>query len=100
MALAAMMMAGLDGVRNRIDPGDPTDVDIYELSPEDAGNIPQVPSSMEEAVEALGDDHDYLLEGGVFTQDVIDHYIAFKEQESRDVFLHPVPAEFHHYYHI
>ena len=100
LAFSAMMMAGLDGVRNRIDPGDPTDTDIYELSPEEAGNIPQVPSSMEEAVEALGEDHDYLLEGGVFTQDVIDHYIAFKEQESRDVFLHPVPAEFFHYYHI
>ena len=100
LAFSAMMMAGLDGIRNRIDPGDPTDTDIYELSPEEAGDIPQVPSSMEEAVAALGDDRDYLLEGGVFTQDVIDHYIAFKEQESRDVFLHPVPAEFFHYYHI
>ena len=100
LAFSAMMMAGLDGIRNRIDPGDPTDVDIYELSPEEAGDIPQVPSSLEQAVAALGDDHDYLLEGGVFTQDVIDHYIAFKEQESRDVFMHPVPAEFFHYYHI
>ena len=100
LAFSAMMMAGLDGIRNRIDPGDPTDTDIYELSPEEIGNIPAVPTSMEEAVEALGEDHDYLLEGGVFTQDVIDHYIAFKQQESRDVFLHPVPAEFFHYYHI
>ena len=100
LAFSAMMMAGLDGIRNRIDPGDPTDTDIYELSAEEIGNIPAVPTSMEEAVEALGNDHDYLLEGGVFTQDVIDHYIAFKQQEARDVFMHPVPAEFFHYYHI
>ncbi len=100
LAFSAMLMAGLDGIRNRIDPGDPTDTDIYELSPEEAARIPSVPSSMEEAVAALGADHDYLLDGGVFTQDVIDHYISFKEQESKDVFLHPVPAEFFHYFHI
>ena len=62
LAFSAMMMAGLDGIRNRIDPGDPTDTDIYELSAEEIGNIPAVPTSMEEAVEALGNDHDYLLE--------------------------------------
>ena len=100
LAFSAMLMAGLDGVQNRIEPGDPVDTDIYELSPEEIGNIPAVPTSMEEAVAALGADHEYLTRGGVFTQDVIDHYISFKEQESRDVFLHPVPAEFFHYYHI
>ena len=100
LAFSAMLMAGLDGIQNRIEPGDPVDTDIYELSPEEIGNIPAVPTSMEEAVAALGADHEYLTRGGVFTQDVIDHYISFKEQESRDVFLHPVPAEFFHYYHI
>jgi glutamine synthetase len=100
LAFSAMLMAGLDGIRNMIDPGDPTDTDIYELSPEEIGNIPAVPTSVEAAVEALGGDHDYLTEGSVFTQDVVDQYIAFKEQEARDVFLHPVPAEFFHYFHI
>ena len=100
LALSAMLMAGLDGIRNKIDPGDPTDVNIYELSSEDAAGIHSVPASMEDAVAALGADHDYLLRGGVFTQDVIDHYITFKERESRDVFLHPVPAEFFYYFHI
>jgi glutamine synthetase len=100
LAFSAMLMAGLDGIRNKIDPGGPTDTDIYELSPEEIGNIPAVPTSVEAAVEALGGDHDYLTEGSVFTQDVVDQYIAFKEQEARDVFLHPVPAEFFHYFHI
>ena len=100
LAFSAMLMAGLDGIRNKIDPGDPTDTDIYELSPEEIGNIPAVPTSMEAAVEALGADHDYLTVDNVFTQDMVDHYIAFKEQEARDVFLHPVPAEFFHYFHI
>ena len=100
LAFSAMLMAGLDGIRNKIDPGDPTDTDIYELSPEEIGNIPAVPTSMEAAVAALGADHDYLTVGDVFTQDVVDNYIAFKEQEARDVFLHPVPAEYFHYFHI
>ena len=95
-----MLMAGLDGIQNQIDPGDPTDTDIYEMSAEEAAGIRSVPTSMEEAVSALADDHDYLLAGGVFTQDVIDQYIDFKQTEARDVFLHPVPAEFFHYFHI
>ena len=100
LALSAMLMAGLDGVRKKIDPGDPRDENIYEISSEDAGSLRAVPTSMEAAVSALGNDHDYLLQEGVFTQDVIDHYISLKEQEARDVFLHPVPAEFVHYFHI
>ena len=100
LAFSAMLMAGLDGIRNKIDPGDPTDTDIYELSAEEIGSIPAVPTSMEAAVEALGNDHDYLTAGDVFTQDMVDHYIAFKQQEAKDVFLHPVPAEFFHYFHI
>jgi glutamine synthetase len=100
LALSAMLMAGLDGVRKKIDPGDPREENIYEISSEDAGSLRAVPTSMEAAVSALGNDHDYLLQEGVFTQDVIDHYISLKEQEARDVFLHPVPAEFVHYFHI
>ena len=100
LAFSAMLMAGLDGIQNQIDPGDPTDTDIYEMSAEEAAGIRSVPTSMEEAVSALADDHDYLLAGGVFTQDVIDQYIDFKQTEARDVFLHPVPAEFFHYFHI
>ena len=100
LALPAMLMAGLDGIKNKIDPGDPVEENIYELGPEEAGSIKAVPSSMEEAVAALGIDHEYLLQGDVFTQDVIDHYIALKEQEARNVFLHPVPAEFVYYFHI
>ncbi|MCY4086146.1 MAG: type I glutamate--ammonia ligase [Actinomycetia bacterium] len=100
LALSAMLMAGLDGIRKKIDPGDPVDENIYDLPPEEAARLSAVPTSMEEAVEALGNDHDYLLHGSVFTQDVIDHYISLKEQEARDVFLHPVPAEFVHYFHI
>ena len=100
LAFSAMMLAGLDGIRNRIDPGDPVDTDIYELSPEDAAGIRQVPTSMEEAVKILDDDHDYLLDGGVFTADLIEKYVEFKQQEAQDVFLHPTPTEFFHYFHI
>ena len=100
LAFSAMMLAGLDGIINKIDPGDPVDTDIYELSAEEAAGIPAVPTSIEDALEQLTDDHDYLLAGGVFTPDVISHYVEFKQQEAKDVFLHPVPAEFFHYFHI
>ncbi len=100
LAFSAMLMAGLDGVRNKIEPDDPVDTDIYELSAEEAAGIPSVPASLEGSLSALADDHDFLMEGGVFTQDLIDHYQDFKLQEARDVFQHPVPAEFFHYYHI
>ena len=100
LAFSAMLMAGLDGIRNRIEPGDPVDTDIYELSGEEAANIPSVPHSLEGSLEALAADHDFLMEGGVFTQDLIDQYQDFKLTESRDIFMHPVAAEFFHYYHI
>ena len=100
LAFSAMMMAGLDGIINQLDPGDPVDADIYELSPEEAAGIPAVPTSMEESVAILADDHDYLLAGDVFTPDVIERYVEFKQQEAQDVFLHPSPTEFFHYFHI
>ncbi len=100
LAFSAMLMAGLDGIRNQIEPGDAVDTDIYELSAEEAANIPSVPHSLEGSLRALADDHDFLMEGGVFTQDLIDQYQDFKLTESRDVFMHPSAAEFFHYFHI
>ena len=100
LAFSAMLMAGLDGIRNQIEPDDPVDTDIYELSAEEAAGIPSVPHSLEGSLQALADDHEFLMEGGVFTQDLIDEYQDFKLTEARDVFMHPVAAEFFHYYHI
>ena len=93
-----MLMAGLDGVINKIDPGDPMDVDIYELEPEEAANVRSTPGSLEEALSALEADQDFLLRGGVFTQDVIDTWIAYKREAEVDaVNLRPHPYEFHLY---
>ena len=66
------MMAGLDGITNRIDPGEPLDKDIYDLPPEELQNVPSTPGSLEEAIKALAKDHEYLLKGDVFTEDVIE----------------------------
>jgi glutamine synthetase len=71
LAFSAMLMAGLDGIKNKIDPPEPVDKDLYELPPEELAEVPQVPASLEEALDALESDHDFLLEGGVFTDDVI-----------------------------
>ena len=99
LAFSAMLMAGLDGVRNKIEPPDPVDKDIYELPREELENLPSVPASLEEALEALGDDHDYLLEGGVFTEDVLEGWITYKmDSEVSQVRLRPHPYEFHLYY--
>ena len=101
LAFSAMLMAGLDGVKNKIEPPDPVDKDIYELPPEELQNLPSVPASLEEALAAMADDHDFLLEGGVFTQDVIDTWIAYKMQhEVSAIRLRPHPHEFHLYYDI
>jgi len=101
LAFAAMLMAGLDGIKNKIDPGEPLDVDIYELSGAEAKSIPTVPASLEEAIKALEEDHDYLLAGGVFTQDVIDVWIEYKRENEIDALrLRPHPYEFYLYYDI
>ncbi len=98
LAFAAMLMAGLDGVINKIDPGEPMDVDIYELEAEAAANIRSTPGSLEEALNALEADQDFLLRGGVFTPDVIDTWIAYKREAEVDaVNLRPHPYEFHLY---
>ena len=101
LAFSAMLMAGIDGVRNKIEPPDPVDKDIYELPPEELANLPGVPASLEESLSALSEDHEFLLEGGVFTQDVIDTWIEYKmDREVSAVRLRPHPHEFHLYYDI
>lgn len=99
LAFAAMLMAGLDGIQNKIDPGEPLDKDIYALSPEELSQVPSTPGSLEEALNALKDDHEFLLKGDVFTQDVIDTWIEYKmNKEVNPVKLRPVPYEFFLYY--
>ncbi len=101
LAFSAMLMAGLDGIKNRIEPPDPVDKDIYELGPEALAELPAVPASLEEALAALEDDHEFLLEGGVFTEDLIETHIAYKMQaEVTALRLRPHPHEFELYYDI
>ncbi len=98
-AFSAMLMAGIDGIRNQIDPGDPLDVDLYDLSPEEAANVPQVPGSLEEAMDALENDHDFLLVGDVFTSDLIETWLDYKRaNEIDEMRLRPHPYEFFLYY--
>ena len=99
LAFAAMLMAGLDGIRNQIDPGDPLDVDLYDLSPEDAAKVPQVPGSLDEVLDALEEDHDFLLEGDVFTSDLIEVWLDYKRTNEIDPMrLRPHPYEFFLYF--
>jgi len=99
LAFAAQLMAGLDGIRNRIEPLEPIDKDLYELPPEEAKNIPQVPASLEEALQALESDHEFLLEGGVFTDDLIRTWISLKrDTEILPLALRPHPYEYELYF--
>jgi glutamine synthetase len=101
MAFSAMLMAGLDGVQNKIDPGDPLDKDIYALSPEELADVPTAPGSLEEALRALEEDHEFLLKGDVFTRDAIDMWLSYKqENEVDELRLRPHPFEFFLYYDI
>ncbi len=101
LAFAAMLMAGLDGVQNRIEPPDPMDKDLYDLPPEELAKVPQVPGSLEEALSALESDQDFLKAGGVFTDDLISTWINFKRlKEIDEVRLRPHPWEFMLYYDI
>jgi glutamine synthetase len=101
LAFSAMLMAGLDGVRNKIEPPPPIDKDLYELPPEEAANVALVPNSLDAALAALENDHDFLLEGGVFTPDVIETWLDYKRTRELDaVRLRPHPWEFHLYYDI
>jgi len=95
------MMAGLDGIQNRIDPGEPQDKDLYELPAEEAKLIKQVPGSLGAVLDALEADHDFLLKGDVFTMDMLDAYIAYKRVNELDpVRLRPTPFEFSLYFDI
>jgi glutamine synthetase len=98
LAFAAMLMAGLDGIQNKIHPGEPADKDLYDLPPEEAKNIPEVCYSLEQALESLDKDRAFLKAGGVFTDDVIDSYIALKMQEVTKVRMSTHPLEFELYY--
>ena len=99
LAFAAQMMAGLDGIVNKIEPHEPVDKDLYELPPEEAKNIPQVPGNLEEALVALENDHEFLTQGGVFTEDLIGAWIDYKrESELLPYAQRPHPFEYELYY--
>jgi glutamine synthetase len=99
LAFAAMLMAGLDGIQNKIEPPKPVDKDLYELEGAEAAAIPQVPGSLDVVLDNLEKDHDFLIKGGVFTKDLIDTWIDFKRKQEVDyVRLRPHPAEFELYY--
>jgi len=101
MAFSAMLMAVIDGIENKIDPGDPLDKNIYDLPPEELAEIDAAPGSLDEALNALAEDHEFLLKGDVFTKDVIDMWIDYKmENEVNPVKLRPHPHEFYLYYDI
>ncbi|HYP05613.1 MAG TPA: type I glutamate--ammonia ligase [Bryobacteraceae bacterium] len=101
LAFAAMMMAGLDGVQNRIAPGEPLDKDIYDLSPEELKSVPSMPGSLDEALTALEDDYSFLLKGDVFSEELIETFINYKRRaEAEAVRLRPHPYEFALYYDI
>ena len=98
LGFSAMMMAGLDGIQNKLHPGDPMDKDLYDLPPEEAMDIPTVSSSLEMALEALDADRGFLTAGGVFTDDMLDGYIALKMEEVRQLNMTTHPVEFDLYY--
>src|SRR5881398_3751520 len=101
ITFAALLMAGLDGIQNRIDPGEPLDKDIYDLPPEELANVPSLPGSLDESLKALEDDHEFLLKGDVFTTQLIDRWITYKrDNEITPLRLRPHPLEFSMYYDI
>src|ERR1700736_2087433 len=101
LAFSAMMMAGLDGVMNKIDPGEPLDKDIYDLSPEEMKNVPSMPASLDEALTCLEEDHAFLTKGDVFSEELIETFVSYKRKsEAEAVRLRPHPYEFALYYDI
>jgi glutamine synthetase len=101
LAFSAILMAIIDGIENKVDPGEPLDKDIYGLSPEELADIPSAPGSLDEALAALQEDHEFLLKGDVFTKDVIEKWIEYKiENEVNEVKLRPHPHEFFLYFDI
>lgn len=101
MAFSALLMAGLDGIQNKIDPGAPMEKNLYDLPPEEKAKIPQVPGSLAEAIDALEKDHEFLTRGDVFTKDVIETWISYKRKNEIEALnLRPHPYEFYLYYDI
>jgi glutamine synthetase len=101
LAFAAMMMAGLDGIVNKIDPGEPLDKDIYDLSPEEMKKVPSMPASLDEALTCLEEDHIFLTKGDVFSEELIETFVSYKRRaEAEAVRLRPHPYEFALYYDI
>ena len=101
LAFSAMLMAGLDGVLNRLEPGEPLDKDIYDLSPEEMKSVPSMPGSLEEALTCLEEDHQFLLKGDVFTEELLETFIEYKRKnEAEAIRLRPHPYEFSLYYDI
>ena len=101
LAFAAMMMAGLDGIQNKIPPGEPLDKDIYDLGPEELKMVPSMPGSLDEALDALEEDHGFLLKGDVFSEELIETFVSYKRRaEAEAVRLRPHPYEFALYYDI
>src|SRR5579883_2414380 len=99
LAFSSMLLAGIDGIKNQIDPGEPLDVDIYELSPEELSKVPSTPGSLRDALENLERDHDFLTAGGVFPEDFIESWITYKlDREVIPVSIRPHPYEFLLYY--
>jgi glutamine synthetase len=96
-----MLMAGLDGIKNRIDPGRPIDKNLYDLPPAEAKEVKSTPGSLDQALDALESDHAFLLRGEVFTKDVIETWLEYKRTKEIDpIRLRPHPHEFHLYYDI
>ena len=101
LAFSALMMAALDGIQNKIDPGEPLDKDIYDMPPEELAEVPTTPGSLGESLIALAKDHEFLMRGGVFTEDVINTWISYKQENEVDALaLRPHPYEFCLYYDI
>jgi len=99
LAFATMVMAGLDGIQNKIDPGKPLDKDIYEMSADALKKVPSLPGSLDESLKALEKDHDFLLKGGVFTPELIERWISYKrDREIQPLRMRPHPLEFQMYY--
>ena len=95
IAFSAMLLAGMDGIENGYDPGEPLDIDLFELSDEEMSKLDQIPGSLEGSLNALAENHDFLLKGGVFTEDVLESWISFKRETEVDgVRLRPHPYEF------
>ncbi|MCX8060795.1 MAG: glutamine synthetase, partial [Aquificaceae bacterium] len=100
IAFSAILMAAIDGIENRIHPGEPFDKDIYSLPPEELKDIPQLPGSLEEALKALEKDYEFLLKGGVFTEEFLELWISSKKKEVDEIRFIPHPKEFELYFDI